>query len=82
LLHFLAVLIHAGEEKHIFTFESMVPRNHIGEHHLVSVPDMWRRVRVIDGCSDEKRLWHLVIICSGSVSLPQTSRSESAAIGL
>ena len=63
LLHLLAVLIDAGQKKHFLTFEPMIARNHIGQHHLVSVPDMRRRVRVIDRCSDEKCLRHLCTYC-------------------
>ena len=58
LLDFLAVLIDAGKKKDFFTFEPMIARNHIGQHHLVGVPDVRRRVRVIDRCGDEKCLRH------------------------
>ena len=61
LLDLLAVLIDTGEEKHIFTFQPVIARDHIGQHHLVSVPDMRRRVRVIDRSSDEKRLRHFCV---------------------
>ena len=37
----------------------MVARNHIGQDHLVGVPDVRRRVRVIDRCSDEKSFRHV-----------------------
>jgi hypothetical protein len=60
LLHFLAVLIDTGEEKDFITFESMIARDHIGQHLLVSMPDVRRRIRVIDRSGDEKGLWHAV----------------------
>ena len=41
-LHLLSVLIDAGQKKYIFAFEPMIPRNHVGQHHLVGVPDMRR----------------------------------------
>ena len=59
-LDLLAVLIHTGQEKHIFAFEPVLARDDIGQHHLVRVPDMRRRVRVIDRGGDEKRLRHFV----------------------
>src|SRR5216110_3254457 len=38
----------------------MVARDHIGQHLLVSVADVRRRIRVIDRRGDEKRLRHTV----------------------
>ena len=32
LLHFLAVLIYAGEEKDLLAFEAMITRDDIGQH--------------------------------------------------
>src|SRR5205809_4996455 len=58
LLHLLAVLIHTGQEKYIFAFQPMIACDHISKHHLVSVPDVRRRVRVIDRGGDEKCLRH------------------------
>ena len=58
LLDFLSVLIDAGEEKYIFTFEPMITRKHISQHFLVGVTDMRRRVRVIDRRGDEKCFRH------------------------
>ena len=42
LLDFLAVLIHAGQEKHIFTFQPMIASNNIGQDLFVGVTNMWR----------------------------------------
>jgi hypothetical protein len=36
----------------------MIARDDIGQHFLVSVPDVRRRIGVIDSCGDEKRLRH------------------------
>jgi hypothetical protein len=36
------MLIDTGEKKDFLTLEPMVTRNHIGQHHLVRVPDMRR----------------------------------------
>jgi hypothetical protein len=64
LLNLLAMLVDASKKKNClpFTisvrFHPLIPRNHIGQHFLVSVSDVGRRVRVIDGRGDEKRLWH------------------------
>ena len=54
LLHFLAVLIHAGEKKDATPALAMPARDHIGQHLLVGVTDVGRRVRVIDRRGDEK----------------------------
>ena len=40
LLHLLAVLVDAGQKKDIVTFKAMITRYHIGQHHLIGVPDM------------------------------------------
>ena len=61
LLDFLSMLIDAGKKKDFFTFEPVIARNHIGQHHLVGVPDVRRRVRVIDGGGDEKCLRHFCV---------------------
>jgi hypothetical protein len=45
----------------------VIARNHIGQDHLVSVPDVRRRVRVIDRCGDEKCLWHAVKLLDESL---------------
>ena len=55
------MLIDTGEKKHVLTFEPVITRNHIGQHHLVGVPDMRRRVRVIDRGGDEKCLRHFCV---------------------
>ena len=52
------MLIDAGEEKHVLTFEPVIARNHIGQHHLVGMPDVRRGVGVIDGGGNEKGLRH------------------------
>ena len=57
------MLIDTGEEKDVLTLEPTIARDHIGQHHLVSVPDMRRRVCVIDRCGDEKCLRHLRTKC-------------------
>src|SRR6202040_4156840 len=54
LLHFLAVLIHAGQEENFFALEPMIPRDYIGENFFVSVPYVRRRVCVIDRRGDKK----------------------------
>jgi hypothetical protein len=54
----LAVLIDTGEEKDVLAFEPVITRDHIGQHFLVSVPDVRRRVGIIDRRRDKKRLWH------------------------
>ena len=58
LLDLLAVLIDAGQIKNFFAFEPMITRDHIGQHFFVSVPDVRRRIRVIDRRGDEKGLRH------------------------
>jgi hypothetical protein len=61
------VLIDAGKKKDFFTFEPVITRNHIGQHHLVGVPDVRRRVRVIDRCVMKNVFGILCLICSGSL---------------
>jgi hypothetical protein len=56
LLHLLAVLIDAGQIKDFFALEPVIARDHVGQHLFVSVPDVRRRVRVIDRRCDVKRL--------------------------
>ena len=58
LLHFLAMLIDTGQKKYFLTLKPVIARKDIGQHHLVGVPDMWRRVRIIDCCGDEKCFRH------------------------
>src|SRR5437667_4034793 len=58
LLHLLAVLIDARQEKNFLAFEPMIPRDHIGENFLVSVTDVRRRVRVIDRRGNKKFFRH------------------------
>src|SRR5207248_10613812 len=54
LLHLLAMLIDAGQEKHLLAFEPMITRDDIGEHLFVSMAYVRRRVGVIDrGCNEE-----------------------------
>ena len=45
----------------------MIARDYIGQHFLVSVSDVRRRVRVIDRRGDEKRLWHSAITSVAAV---------------
>ena len=45
----------------------MMARDHIGQHFLVGVPDVRRRVCVIDRRGDEKRLWHSAITSVAAV---------------
>ena len=45
----------------------MITSDHIGQHFLVSVSDVRRRVRVIDRRGDEKRLWHFAITSLAAV---------------
>ena len=58
LLHFLPMLINAGEKKYLFAFQPMIPRDHIGQDFFVGMTDVRRRIRVIDGRGDEERLRH------------------------
>ena len=87
LLHLLAVLIDASKEKDIPSTHQpfMIARDHIGQHFLVSVSDVRRRVRVIDRRGDEKCLRHFAItsvaaVCDcrkqGELSAPATIRFE------
>ena len=52
------MLIDAGQKENVFTFEPVITRDHIGQHFLVGVTDMRRRIRVIDRGGDEKCLRH------------------------
>jgi CO dehydrogenase/acetyl-CoA synthase delta subunit len=52
-------LIDTSKKKDFLTLKPVIARNDIGQHHLVGVPDVWRRVRVIDRGGDEKRFRHL-----------------------
>jgi hypothetical protein len=54
------MLIDAGKKKDFFTVKPVIARNHIGQDHLVSVPDVRRRVRVIDRRGDKKCLRHFL----------------------
>jgi hypothetical protein len=51
-------LIDTSQKENLVTFEAMIASDHIGQHFLVSVTDMWRRVCVIDRRRHEKFLWH------------------------
>jgi hypothetical protein len=57
-LHFLPVLIDAGEKENIFTLQPMIARDDIGQHFLVGMPYMRRRVGVIDRGGDEEGFRH------------------------
>ena len=58
LLHFLAVLIDAGQKKNFLAFEPMIARDDIGQNFLVGVTDVRRRVCVIDRRSDVEFFRH------------------------
>ena len=73
LLHFLAVLINAGQKENVFAFQSMIARNHIGQDFFVSVADVRWRIRVIDRRSDEKCLRHF---CASSVAAVSDCRKR------
>ena len=55
LLHFLSVLVHAGEEKNLTPVQPLKPRHDISQHFFISVPDVRRRVGVINGGGDVVR---------------------------
>ena len=52
----------------------MMASDHIGQHFLVSVSDVRRRVRVINRCGDEKCLRHLLAQTAGRIVLEQALR--------
>ena len=56
LLHFLSVLVDAGQEKHRPSALAVPARNDIGQDLFVCVANVRRRVRVIDRRGDEKSL--------------------------
>lgn len=52
LLHFLPVLIHAGEEIHLTPVLPLKARHDVSEHFFIRMADVWRSVRVVDGGGD------------------------------
>ena len=52
LLHFLAVLIEAGEKKRLFAQATARPRDHVCDDLLVCMPEMRLAVHIIDGRGD------------------------------
>ena len=58
LLHFLAMLIHTGEEENLAPVEPLVAGDGVGEDFFVGVADMRRAVCVVDGCGDKKSIRH------------------------
>ena len=58
LLHFLSVLIDAGEKENLLAFQPMITRDDVGQHLFVGVPDVRRRVGVIDRRGDVEGLAH------------------------
>src|SRR4029077_1804599 len=58
LLNFLTVLIDPGQKTNGFAFKPMIARNYVGQYFLVRVPDMRRRVCVIDRGGDVERFRH------------------------
>ncbi len=51
-LHFLAVLVHAGDEQHIKTVEPLPARERVDGDALIGVADMGRAIRVRNGGGD------------------------------
>ena len=58
LLDLLSVLIDAGQKENFLAFEPVIARNDIGQHFLVGVPNVRRRVGVIDRGGNEECLRH------------------------
>jgi hypothetical protein len=58
LLHFLSVLVDAGKKESGISFQPLVPRNDIGQDFFVGMPNVGRRVRVIDRGGEEEGLCH------------------------
>ena len=54
LLDFLAVLVNAGQEINLIPAKPPVACDHVGEDLFVSMPEVRRAVRVIDGGGDVK----------------------------
>ena len=52
LLHFLAVLVHAGDEQHIVAVETLEARDDIGGDPLIGMPDMRRAIGIGNGRRD------------------------------
>ena len=56
LLDFLAMLIQAGQVKDLLAKTPARARDHVGDHLLVSMPEMRLAIDVIDGCRDVELL--------------------------
>ena len=52
----------------------MIARNDVGQDFFVSVADMRRRIRVIDGRGDEERLGHFARQTAGRIVVGQPRR--------
>ena len=67
LLHFLAVLIGSGQEKHVLAVQPRKTRQNIGGNCRVGVADMRHAVRIEDWGRDVKLLGHApaVLVISG-----------------
>ena len=51
-LHFLAVLVHSGDEQHVVTIEPLPTRESVDGDALIGVADMGRAIRVGNGRGD------------------------------
>ena len=58
LLHFLPVLIDAGEEENLLALQPMITRDDVGEDLLVRMADVRRTVGVIDRGGEIERFRH------------------------
>ena len=58
LLDFLAMLINPGQKENFVTLQLVKSREDVGQHLLVGMTDMRRRVRIIDRRRDKESLSH------------------------
>lgn len=55
-LDFLAVLIDSSKEVDLATLQPLEASHDVGKHLFIGVPNVGRRVGVVDGCGDVERL--------------------------
>ena len=73
LLHFLPVLVQSGQKIHRAARAPHVPRHGVSQHLLVSMPQVRRSIRVINGSSKIKRLQEMRVF--GVQKSEQASRT-------
>ena len=81
LLHLLAVLVHAGQEKDVFFEPELVAREKIGQHLLIGMAEMGRAVDVIDRGREKIGTGHDATLRGPPAKASALRRSEERRVG-